>query len=134
MMARKSSIAPKYVLSFDPAKNLCRKDIRLISYGLEAQLKFSKTNQFCEKNIILPMFELQDSPFCPIRAFKLMCKLVPAPPDAPAFFYLQKGSIIPIYAPLVDSYLKRLLTAADISNPECFSFHSCRRGGALFYF
>ena len=134
MMARKSSIAPKSVLSFDPAKYLCRKDIRFTSYGLEAQLKFSKTNQFGDKNIILPMFELQDSPLCPIRAFKLMCKLVPAPPDAPAFGYLRKGSIIPIHAPILDSYLKRLLKAADISNPECFSFHSCRRGGATFYF
>ena len=79
------------------------------------------------------MFELQDSPLCPIRAFKLMCQLVPAPHDVPAF-YLQKGSIIPIHAPLLDSYLKRLRKAADISNPEGFSFHSCRRGGASFYF
>lgn len=134
MMARKSSIAPKSVLSFDPTKYLCRKDIRLTSYGLEAQLKFSKTNQFGDKNIILPMFELQDSPICPIRAFKLMCKLVPAPPDAPAFCYLQKGSIIPIHAPMLDTYLKRLLKTAEISNSECLTMHSFRRGGASFYF
>ena len=44
MMTRKSSIAPKSELSFDPAKYLCRKDIRLTSYGLEAQLKIFKTN------------------------------------------------------------------------------------------
>ena len=62
MMARKFSIAPKSVLSFDTTKYLCRKDIRLTSYGLEAQLELSKTNQFGDKNIILPLFELQDSP------------------------------------------------------------------------
>ena len=62
MMARKSSIVPNSVLNFDPVKYLCRKDVRLTSYGLEVQLKISKTNQFGDKNIILPMYELHDSP------------------------------------------------------------------------
>ena len=96
MMARKSSIVPNSVLSFDPVKYLCRRDVRLTSYGLEVQLKISKTNQFGDKNFILPMYELHGSPLCPVRAFKLMCQLVPAPPDAPAFCYLEKSSLIPV--------------------------------------
>ena len=134
MMARKSSIVPNSVLNFDPVKYLCRRDVRLTSYGLEVQLKISKTNQFGDKNIILPMYELHDSPLCPVRAFKLMCQLVPAPPDAPAFCYLEKGSLFPIHAPLLDRYLKRFLKAAEVPNAECLTMHSFRRGGASFYF
>ena len=58
----------------------------------------------------------QESPLRPVRAFTLMCKLVPAPPDAPAFCRLFKGSIIPIHASLLDRYFKRLLNAAKIAN------------------
>ena len=123
-----------FLLNFDPVKYLCLRDVRLTSYGLEVQLKISKTNQFGDKNIILPMYELHDSPLCPIRAFKLMCQLVPAPPDAPAFCYLEKGSLIPIHAPLLDRYLKRFLKAGEVPNAECLTMHSFRRGGASFYF
>ena len=130
MMARKSSIVQNSVLNFDLVKYLCRRDVRLTSYGLEVQLKISKTNQFGDKNIISPMYELHDSPLCPVRAFKLMCQLVPAPPDAPAF----KDSLIPIHTPLLDRYPKCSLKAAEVPNAECLTMHSFRRSGASFYF
>ena len=63
MMARKSSIAPSSVLSFDSSKYLCRRDIRLTSYGLEVQLKFSKTNQFEHVPISFDHFHMIKSSF-----------------------------------------------------------------------
>ena len=89
---------------------------------------------FDDKNIILPMYELPESPLFPIRAFKLICQLLPAPPDATAFCRLFKCSIIPIHASLLDRCFKHLLNAAKIANTECFTMHSFRRGGASFYF
>lgn len=44
MMARKSSVAPDTTQNFDTIKYLCRKDIYFSSYGIEVQLKYSKTN------------------------------------------------------------------------------------------
>ena len=76
------------------------------------------------------MYELPDSPLCPVRAFKLTCQLVPGP----AFCRLFKGSIIPIHASFLDRYFKRLLNAAKISDTERYTMHSFRRGGASFYF
>ena len=76
------------------------------------------------------MYELPDSPLCPVRAFKLTCQLVPGP----AFCRLFKGSIIPIHASFLDRYFKRLLNAAKISDTERYTMHSFRRVGASFYF
>ena len=64
MMAKKSSIVPASEVEFDKAKYLCRYDIILTSFGLQVNLKYSKTNQFGDKNIMLPMYALPDSPLC----------------------------------------------------------------------
>ena len=134
MMARKSSIAPPSEVEFDTAKYLCRYDIILTSFGLQVNLKYSKTNQFGDKNILLPMYALPDSPLCPVRAFKLMCTLVPAPSEAPAFCRICHGSIVPIHAAALDRFLKAVLKLAVIDNPSQYTMHSFRRGAASFYF
>ena len=55
---------------------------------------------------------LPDSPLCPVRAFKLMCTLVPAPSDAPAFCRIRHGSNYPIHAAALDRFLKTVLKLA----------------------
>ena len=103
-MARKSSIAPPSEVEFDKAKYLCRYDITLTSFGLQVNLKYSKTNQFDDKNILLPIYALPDSPLCSVWAFKLMCTLVPAPSDASAFCRIHHGSVVQfMLQPLIDS-------------------------------
>ena len=102
MMARKSSIAPHSEVKFDKAKYLCRYDIILTSFGIQVNLKYSKTNQFGDMNILLLMYALPDLPLCPVRAFKLMCTLVSAPSEAPAFCRIPHGSIVPIHAATLD--------------------------------
>ena len=134
MMASKSSIAPPSEVEFNTAKYLCRYDIILTSFGLQVNLKYSKTNQFGDKNILLQMYALPDSPLCPVRTFKIMCTLVPAPSEAPAFCRSRHGSIVPIHAAALNRFLKAVLKLAVIDNPPQYTMHSFRRGAASFFF
>ena len=80
------------------------------------------------------MHALSDSPLCHVRAFKLMCTLVPAPLDSPAFCRIHHGSIFPIHDAALDRFLKTVLKLAVIDNPSQYTMHSFRRGAASIYF
>ena len=80
------------------------------------------------------MHALSDSPLCHVRAFKLMCTLVPAPLDSPAFCRIHHGSIFPIHNAALDRFLKTVFKLAVINNPSQYTMHSFRRGAASIYF
>ena len=64
---RKSNVlAP--VNRFDPAKHLCRSDIIAHPWGLEVIIKWSKTLQFRERNVSVPLPYMKGHPLCPTTA------------------------------------------------------------------
>ena len=93
---------------------------------------FSKTNQFMNRNAIIPLCKHDIRALDPIFHLK---KLFSAsiPPFYPAFSYLENTQIKCITYSVFTSQLKRLLGRAGYS-PELFSGHSMRRGGATLLF
>ena len=86
-MARKSSIIPPSITKFNKTKHLCRKDIVLHSNCVLVTIKYSKTIQFEERLVTLPLLPLHRSCLCPIQNYLRVCKLVPIKPEAPASTY-----------------------------------------------
>ena len=128
---RKANTVPKDS-KFDPSKILTRENI-----GIDTEKRmvyvycgFSKSNQFRKKDMMIPIPANDDPSLDLYRHVVLLMETVQAPTDAPAFTYGQ-GRFIG-YSQFTNR-LKQILRKAGL-NPDLFSGHSFRRGGASFLF
>ena len=130
---RKSNTVPRDS-NFDVSKILTRRNI-----GLDNEKKtvyiycgFSKTNQYRKKDMIIPIPSNNDPCLDLFRHMSLLLERVPAPPDAPAFTFNTNKKRFINYTQFM-ARLKTVLGKAGL-NPDLFSGHSFRRGGASFLF
>ena len=85
LMARKSNMVPVSVTDFDPDKQLLRQNILVFKGFLVIMIKWSKTNQFGNRLLKLPLVAIPGSELCPVKAFKSMTTLLPTSGRHPAF-------------------------------------------------
>jgi len=79
-MARLANIVPSSCKSFDPRPHLSRCDVVSNELGLIATFHCTKTIQFGERKLHIPLLRIPDSPLCPVSAYHRMVRLVPARP------------------------------------------------------
>ena len=128
---RKSNVlAP--ATRFDLAKHLCRSDIIVHPWGLEVIIKWSKTLQFRERNVSVPLPYIKGHPLCPTTAVVHAFSLTSAAPLlGPALTYPTLSGVQPLRYPQFVKMLRQFLK--DIGLPaQMFAGHSFRRGGASF--
>lgn len=94
---------------------------------------WSKTNQFGDRVLILPLAEMKGSIFCPVAALRLMIGMVPATASDPLFSILCGKKILPLS---YRDYQKMLRYFVGLTGRESggYSTHSFRRGGATWAF
>ena len=132
-LLRKKNLVPEDLLDLDPTKILTvgnfvvdkEKGIALV------YIPFSKTNQFGQRNLVIPLVENGCRALDPIFHLDLLFSRTQAPPSYPAFSYRRSGQIRSVNYKSFTTKLKNLLSKAGFS-PERFSGHSLRRGGATF--
>ena len=112
---------------------LCRGYIAVGTDCLLVNIKWSKTIQFAERSLSIPVIAIPNSPICPVRAFQQMETLVPAGSDDPAFCIPGKSSLKPLTYRIFNARLKQLVHQAGWVAAS-FSTHSLRRGGASLAF
>ena len=129
LFARKSNLVPDSVHS-QFKRFLLRGDIESLGNVLIVHINWSKTIQFGQKILKLPIVEIPGSVLCPIKAFNKMCEMVPARPSDP-LFSLPNNKCVTYY-----QYQKRLRYFIQKIglNPEEFSTHSFRRGETSYAF
>ena len=93
-------------------------------------LGFSKNNNFCTRDIIIPVPGNNDPAMDLVRHLETLYERVPSSDDSPAFTYA-KSSFVSYQS--FTSRLKTLLRIAGF-DPDLFSGHSFRRGGATFLY
>ena len=130
LFARKSNVVPPSDKEFDARKHLTRGDIRRSDSGLVVLIKWSKTIQFGERHLLVPLLELPGSPLCPRYAFDFMADRIDSPPEGPAFTFRDtKGGVKSLTHNIMVNSFRQLLRRAGI-DPVGYSGHSFRRGGA----
>ena len=90
-------------------------------------IKWSKTIQFGERHLIIPIVAIPGSSLCPVKAYLNMVKLVPAVNDAPAYSIFKHRKVIPVTYRQFQTFLKKMIKLIG-ENPDEFSTHSFRRG------
>ena len=78
LMAPLANIVTRSRQCFDPSPHLTRRDIATNQHGLIVTFKCTKTLQFGERKLHIPLVRLPGSPLCPVSAYHRMIRLVPA--------------------------------------------------------
>ena len=115
--------------TFDPSKHLRRSDITLSSTGAFIKIRWSKTIQFHERQLLFPLPRIPGSILCPTQAIALaFAKSTTAPMDGPAFVYPSHQSFIPLMPKLFTTVIKQCLVSLK-APAHLYASHSFRRGG-----
>ena len=85
LMARPANLVPESAKSFDPLRHLTCGDVAVTSHGLLVTFKCTKTVQFGDRRLHIPLVRIADSPLCPVSAYLRMICLVLARCSSPVF-------------------------------------------------
>ena len=133
LMARKSNLVPDSISSFNSRKHLTRGKIIMEQNMAIVIFEWSKTIQFGQRVLKIPLLGNPESVLCPLKAYDNMCSLVSAAPDSPAFLCRKRHGTVPVTYIQFNTVLKDLIARTG-RDPSLFSTHSFRRGGATFSF
>ena len=128
---RKANCVPENS-RYDATKILTRENISIDKNERKVYIYvgFSKTNQYRKKDRCIPIPENDDPCLDLFRHVEQLFSLVEEPQTAPAFTY-GHGKFITY--DMFTRRLKQLLSTSGL-NPDLYSGHSFRRGGASFLF
>lgn len=107
---------------------LQREDVSFTDYGILVTLRSSKTVQFRERVVTIPVIESPGSILCPVRWLRLYLKYVQVPLKGPLFVIPSTKKPLP-YG-LFARRLHSLIKAAELIGR--FTSHSLRRGCATY--
>ena len=128
-LLRKANVVPESS-KFDPRKILVRRNISVDvpNNMVYLYIGFGKTNQFGGRDTIIPIPGNNDQALDPVSHLQSLLSTSGLSDESPAFSYGQSQFIT--YSKFTQK-LKTLLTLSGL-NPDLYSGHSFRRGGASF--
>lgn len=134
LFLRGSNLTCRTQTSFDPTKNLCRKDLRMANNVALVEIRWSKTIQFMQRKLLVPIVRVLGEDICPIAWLRKMILMVPAKGNDPLFSYVTaKGDLVPLTYRALSDQLKSWMAQIG-RDPAKYSVHGLRRGGASFAF
>jgi len=129
---RKSNLVPPSQSSFDPSCHLQRRSFILQSDGsLLLTITWSKTIQFHQRVLLIPLLPIPNSPLCPVTNYLRMISTIPASPHSPAFVYPLGNSLATVTHTSFVQHLRLFLSRANYP-ASAYSGHSFRKGGCVF--
>ena len=130
-LLRKKNVVPEKG-TWDPEKVICRRHISVntVANRVLLYVGFSKTNQFGNRDLVIPIPGNSDPVLDPVRHLSDLFSRVSVHSDAPAFSYSDSGHVS--YTSFTQR-LKNLLVRAGY-DADAYSGHSFRRGGATFLY
>ena len=130
----KSNLVPKAAKDYDPSKTLSREDIIICSWGLVICVRWSKTIQFRQCQLLIPVVRLPPGhPLCPVQAYERHVCLFHAPPSSPAFLLSREDHVTPKMHSVFSKTLRHCLTHTGLKATQ-YSGHSFRGGGVTYAF
>ena len=124
---RKSNLIPDSKATFDPSKQLARSSVCFDDTLAILKVSWSKTIQYRQRVVEVPLFPIPGSPLCPVTLIKALmaCKGKPTDP----LFSLRGGGKPLTYTEFHKKFHSTLERAGY--EKALFSSHSLRRGATL---
>ena len=117
----------------DNAYFLKRQDVYFTASGAVLRVYRTKTIQFKQHVLDIPLPFIPNSILCPVTALKKYFCTVPALDSSPLFIVHHGRSLKPILAAHFNRFFKSCITTVGLE-PDSFSSRSFRQGGATFAF
>ena len=134
-LLRKSNLAPVSIDKFNPETGLSRSKI-MLPQGKDVALVYfnwSKTNQFGNREIVIPMVADPVRALDPVYHLRLLFTTNNLADHLPAFSFVKRGRVRCVTYDKFTGSLKKLLDAAGYRS-RSYSGHSLRRGGASYLY
>ena len=93
---RKPNLLVRSITSFDSNLHLCRGDATFSEDGVSLAVRWSKTIQYRQRVLHIPLPRIPGSPLCPAQTLILALRLYNAPPSAPLFTYPTRTGWLPL--------------------------------------
>ena len=126
---RKSNLVADSDVKFDPVKTLSRGNFIRLKDCYLCRVYWSKTNQFGDRCLDIPLVANPDGRLCPVRLLDWYFGMVPGRAEDPAFMYYWRGKRQALSYQVLTKWLRAWIEALN-RDPAQFSSHSLRRGGA----
>ena len=125
----------KRLTQFDPSNHLRRGDILFFTDWAIISNRWSKTIQFSQRILTVPLLRIAPHPLCRYTALRRAFRLLPARLSGPAIIIpsFTEGGVTPLTYGKFDSFLKLLATKTNMHASQV-SGHSFRSGGATLAF
>lgn len=107
LLARKSNLVPTIQKDMVNPKFLLSKDVSLTDFGLLVKFKWSKTIQYGERVLLIPLVKIENSVLCPVKAYNDMLRLIPRDTDSPLFL-LKSGK--PVFYSNFQTVIKKKIS------------------------
>lgn len=131
---RTANLVPQAFDSFSSQHALSRGSVTFTNSGAFLTVTRTKTRQSGDTALVVPVPQIPGSPLCPTTALKLLLGTVTAPDACPLFtFASTSNQLTCITAKSLNDGIKHLASLTSL-DPQLFSGHSLRRGGATFAF
>ena len=134
LMLRLGNVLPPSINSFSPSKFLTKSRISVTDEGLLVSLMHTKTLQFGNRILHLPVLRVHDSVLCPVTAYTHALTFSSGSDSGPLFSFSLLGHSHVLTKDLFIKTFRALAQQAGVSSPSSFTGHSFRRGGASFAF
>ncbi len=129
-LLRRSNVMSPSLAAFVAAKHLRRTDIIFNKTGICLLIRWTKTIQFKERTLQIPLPRRPGHPLCPAQAtFHALRLTAGAPPNGPALVVPSVHGFIPLSPQLFVGKVRQALQSAGV-DPQQYAGHSFRRGGA----
>ncbi|CAG2206888.1 unnamed protein product [Mytilus edulis] len=132
-MSRKSNLVPDSSSQFDKNKQLTRGKVFVGNDIAIVVFEWTKTIQHGERRLKIPLVKIPGSVLCTVSAYNRMCSKVPASNDSPAFVISKNSKLVPVTYAQFKRKLKSVILKTG-KDPNSYSSHGFRRGGATFAF
>ncbi len=126
---RASNLMQKTTSGFIDGQHLAVDCLSSTEFGITLRLQHTKTVQFAQKILTIPLVALPGDSLCPVQALIDMWELCPPCSNCSLFIYsAASGSQTALTHSAYNSLLRKVCKVAHIS--LAFSAHSLRKGGA----
>ena len=129
LFLRRSNLAPDTGVGFNPKEQLTRGDVWAMGKLTMVDVKWSKNNQYKERELILPLIPARNKIICPVFWITYMINKYPAKQkSAPLFCYPKSGKMIPLTTEVLAKKYKDWVQKTGRDNTD-YTLHGLRRGG-----
>ena len=129
LFLRKSNLVPDTIATFNPAHQLVWGDLWWYGRILMVDIKWSKTLQYRQKELELPLVPGEKEQLCAVHWLTLLKKRLQPKPTHPVLGYPHQGDMVPLtYGKLAQQY-QSWISQLGLDVSKGYTLHGLRRGG-----